>query len=138
MNREIKFRAWVKSYEDSDGEMLEMPLHLPHFDYGQGWVVALTDYQGFYAHECYENRKPHEFHLMQYTGLRDKNGKEIYEGDLLRYQTSPIYKVVFDSSAWKGAARSPEGGWFTLNLHDRTNIFEVIGNIHDNPDLLQE
>ena len=73
--------------------------------------------------------------LMKYTGLKDKNGKEIYEGDIVEY----------DDVLWT-IEYSKEDGAFILNSYDILENFrntdskwvEVIGNIYENPNLLQE
>ena len=71
---------------------------------------------------------------MQYTGLKDKNGVEIYEGDLIGYFVH-IYKVGFHKGSF---------GLFSLKHNGFTPFFEsvelscdVIGNIHENPELLK-
>jgi len=78
---------------------------------------------------------------MQYTGLHDKNGKEIYEGDIVKYYQSPNY-----SKNWRTEVVSFEDGCFAPkpgytgsdDLSDFTNEgFEVIGNIYENPELLE-
>lgn len=82
----------------------------------------------------------------QFTGLTDKNGKKIFEGDIVRYETiahngyEGIYKVVFEDR--NGC------GYFGITYSDiETRAFcysvpasqmEIIGNIHDNPELLGE
>ena len=74
-----------------------------------------------------------EFELLQYTGLKDKNGKEIYEGDVvIDHEISPslentriIHNLIMDCyylCAW---------------MDDDINPFEIIGNIHSNPELLK-
>ena len=81
----------------------------------------------------------------QFTGLLDKNGKEIYEGDVLGMNEKVIgwvkggvrgycYDVVYLNHP-KGEER-----WslYGTVIHDFPNRIEVIGNIHDNPELLQE
>ena len=78
--------------------------------------------------------------LMQYTGLHDKYGKEIYEGDILkidwddgRYPEHIIEKAVYwddDDACWQlGEGGSPK--------KDAKNHMEVIGNIYENPELLK-
>ena len=79
----------------------------------------------------------------QCTGLRDKNGKLIFEGDLLRFTNTDneqsIYKVIYDDvyAGW----RIQEIGCLGLDeMEDWENsreYFEVIGNIHDNTELLE-
>lgn len=74
--------------------------------------------------------------LMQYTGLKDKNGVEIYEGDIVRmtrFDDSKTAEIV-----WKSGALTVD--YSTLILEDLTGIgytFEVIGNIYENPELLE-
>lgn len=122
MAREIKFRAW----DTSDKE--KRPYMLGPYD--------LTD--AIWAHT--EIRK---MPLMQYTGLKDKNGKEIYEADVFQVAGNKIYTVVF----CEGGVSNHEwyGGAFVLKLNNE--IFfpfdefamshgEVIGNIYENPELL--
>lgn len=76
----------------------------------------------------------------QYTGLTDKHGKKIFEGDILVFckgATYP-YKVIWDGMGWKliraDGTRIKEA--FECNEIHYVNISEFIGNIHDNPELL--
>lgn len=72
--------------------------------------------------------------LGQFTGLYDKNGKEIYEGDIVRLSRSDkkITKVVFEKGKFLTKLNKSNyslGGW-------ETHAIKIIGNIHENPELL--
>lgn len=126
MNREIKFRMW------KDGEMLQ--LHEMHTDEQNNCDFQESEKIGV---------------LMQYTGLKDKNGAEIYEGDILGL--SDEYRINSDGTEDKSrkSVEFIDGGfrgvYFSDNkksvvgLIDKTDLkmFEVIGNIHQNPELLK-
>lgn len=91
----------------------------------------------------------HAIEIMQYTGLKDKNGKEIYEGDILRWTNSvedsfELYEVLYreDLAAYVtrliGRKVTPELTYFNTGMIEdtETDEIEVIGNIYENPDLL--
>lgn len=107
MKREIKFRAW-----DNVNKNMELNIH--HLD-------LLNE---FLSKEKYD--------VMQFTGLLDKNGNKIYEGDIFNYG-GIIGQVVFNS----GCFNFFNGKNITMCMRDHeSNQFEIIGNIHQNPDLL--
>lgn len=124
MGREIKFRAW----HNVDGWCGAFSVHQSGLiDYGSGW------------------KTPEEANmvLMQFTGLKDKNGKEIYEGDILASEGRVIGHI-------EGGVRGYCYDVVYLNpRHDKrwslyasvTDDYEgnivVIGNIHETPELLQ-
>ena len=69
----------------------------------------------------------------QYTGLTDKNGVKIFEGDILKFR-SGIYSVEWDNEHSKFLQRD---GQFSRELHIWIAKSEIVGNIHDNPELLK-
>lgn len=80
------------------------------------------------------------FNLMQYTGLKDKNGKEIYEGDIIcqfkgsEYETHYIVRWRDDHAGfWLYFKNEPH-----LDLNHYREKLEVIGNIYENPELTKE
>lgn len=89
MNREIKFRVW----DVGNKEMLEVQeLDFESTFYGGRIAIRPDQYNDYFDTE--------DMILMQYTGLKDKNGKEIYEGDIIRIKNSLIEiegEVIFDT-----------------------------------------
>ena len=124
MKREIKFRAW----DAKEKQMLEVN-HLFNLDNKQPIEVWTNYYEGGYRFN------PDKSELMQYTGLTDANGEEIYEGDLVTLtddSEDPIYRVIFDEAKFEIS-----GGGVLYDLGEEFMNCEVIGNVHENPELLE-
>ena len=127
MKREIKFRAWIYGL----GKMT--PVKEIDFD---GYMSSVMVEINSERHEqmFFENTDYPDCELMQYTGLKDKNGKEVYEGDILKtwiggYEQASPY-VVEDMRKL----------YFELERDDsyyRIQKTEIIGNIYENPELLE-
>jgi uncharacterized phage protein (TIGR01671 family) len=120
--REIKFRAWDVGemyYMVSVGYPANPTVYIEH----KGWV------------ECTENVV-----VMQYMGLKDVNKKEIYEGDIAKWD-GEIWEIVW---FYHGYALANEDG--RCMMSDNLNVIvddslpdvEVIGNIYESPELLRE
>ena len=125
MSREIKFRAW-----DKIGKCFLYPY--PEGFHLLGEIMAFD----LLMQQMYENHPEHrpsltmlnDIEIMQYTGLKDKNGKEIYEGDKVncRYGECII--------AWNGKVAAftiidNRGDIFFIDKNDK---FEITGNIYEN------
>ncbi|HDR3343509.1 TPA: hypothetical protein QCN45_001218 [Bacillus cereus] len=77
------------------------------------------------------------FNVMQYTGLKDKNGKEIYEGDILEFSGNVVALgiVKYNENFATFQACNGNSGWLFGN-ESGTNI-EILGNIYENPELVK-
>jgi len=123
--RDIKFRAWEntnKRYVDSRNLIITEDAVFEDWRYQEDGICG-------------------DLILEQFTGLRDKNGKEIYEGDIVKISRFNGESVIH------GAIFEKKGAYHVENGHDladtdllgafKPNIVKVIGNIHENPELLK-
>lgn len=119
--REIKFRAWDKELEKM------------HYDVEHTYDDWKTSCASFGA--ILEDTE--RFNVMQYAGLKDKNGKEIYEEDILRFSNGNIGKVFWSN------LRSGFDVAFNGAIPEELDVrlagsSEIIGNIYENKELLDE
>ncbi len=135
MNREIKFRGisideWVygmlcrvNECDTEHGESVKYKIQTDEKEYGEYTQYFITD----------------ETTIGQYTGLHDKNGKEIYEGDIVRIivnnNIEKICKVEFKNGIF-GIMFSKHKD-LTAFPHFCNTTFEVVRNIYDNPEMLK-
>ncbi|WKZ96848.1 YopX family protein [Lacticaseibacillus paracasei] len=126
MKREIKFRAWQpqvkRMFEVGDIDFIKEEVMLCHW----GWESS------------------NDIDLMQYTGLHDKNGREIYEGDIIvahpkmKYEIPKIGVVQYGDYRPMFQYKLVDGEEYSIWNNDVNRTYEVIGNIFENPELLEE
>ncbi len=129
--REIKFRVWDKKKKVMDAAE-EISFVSSHDEYGDegGLPYSVKIFDGKY----YSILPPDSFELMQFTGLRDKSGKEIYEGDIINTAFAHDKQVVwFDKNTATFFLYASAGKTIPLN---RSRPLEVLGNIYERPDLI--
>ena len=140
--REIKFRAWDKE------------------DCVMRTVLGFSIYHGAVSVDIgngkYLQDDTERFELMQYTGLKDKNGMEVYEGDIFKSRFNRTFQVVYSDGVDIGCGGGEYGFWvagfipafLSGKIDDDgecelgydsmvTGEAEVIGNIYENPELLE-
>ena len=126
--REIKFRAW----NPDSKEMIIIPNNTgSYFHFGENNFISTPSWfvSNNGASCAYSDRS----HLMQFTGLLDRNGKEIYEGDICRIDVGSKPSILRECRFTFGA--------FHLGRRDDfvdTTRYEVIGNVYENPELLTQ
>jgi len=88
---------------------------------------------------CYREQKKDKVSLMQFTGLKDKNGVEIYEGDIIKEYFGAEGKVEFIYGCFVVDLLDEKPRELSsLIMADFGNKVEVIGNIYENPELLKD
>jgi uncharacterized phage protein (TIGR01671 family) len=139
MSREIKFRAWRKVIKT-----------MQYFD----TIAFLESSDDVLTYTKQPSEEPHGIDeltddvLMQYTGLKDKNGKEIYEGDILEFNDFDSLrtgghtedniirnKVCFSCGTW--IVKTENGFYDLYSAIVNDEELEVIGNIYENQELLK-
>ena len=131
--RQIKFQIyWIAGHE----MLYDTNNDLEFRDKENYWITDLSD----------ATNHPDSYKVRQYTGLKDKNGNEIYDGDYIRYSTRTINGSIFthvcrvfqhESGTWRiegyhedNHSYETKGTVYAAHL-----ICEVIGNIYENPEL---
>ena len=139
--RQIKFRVWDKISK----KMYWFDLRWGGAGrQGSGWIYALPIGEelksDFYNSDNRVTLDPCNCEFMQFTGLLDKNGKEIYDDDLIQNETGRICKVKWCDaySCWDAKPVNNIGNAFGFNCEVWRHCIEVIGNIYENAELFKE
>lgn len=138
MSRDIKFRVWHKQ-----NKVMMWLKQIVWFPDREERILAYSfdqrepDFVGSLCH----------LEMMEYTGINDKNGKEIFEGDIVfdgfvyktvvqyqgSWQLKRDYSGLDDGEPYEGTFYTPLWMWI-----EKINTIEVVGNIHENPELLKK
>ena len=131
--REILFRGKTEKGEWVYGDLM----------IGADGAPAIYERLTGAGYVCRAGRRVLPESVGQYTGLTDGSGKRIFEGDIVKAQDdvfgSPfehgiIGKIVYDECAFFIEPKNPmDSQW----MYDECAVYEVIGNIHDNPEILK-
>lgn len=119
--RELKFRAWEKSSKTMVYDVQEA---------GRKWIIGESACESFQ-----EVLDSWEYEVMQFTGLYDRNGREIYEGDVLKNDYGDLWVVVWNGTGFRLALFGDSKGIYSANEYYFSSC-EVIGNIFQDGDLL--
>lgn len=126
--REIKFRAWVKDRKEivnvEEIDFMNKVINYIDNDYENNRQEIIG--------ACFE-----DIELMQYTGLKDMRGKEIYEGDIVKFLYS-IFEVIWCNEKASFTLKNKKYKEFLNFIYENNNGMEIVGNIYENTESIKE
>lgn len=131
MNIETKYRIWIASEQE-----------MYYGESGKGITIKEIAEQSISANLYHDNGLIDDLLWLKFTGLKDRDGNDIYEGDIVEYPWSDFKEdhiEIGDIRWWKDRwGVCMDSGQNAHSLGDRPLTLEVIGNIHENPELLSQ
>ena len=128
--REIKFRAW-----DKEEKKMLHGIESCYDGSGAGCDFPEAYFGAFIGAEtAYRSSNAERYEVMQFTGLLDKNGKEIYEGDILHRDNRSDHEVIFSDGAF---GTKTSHGFIPLSEQRLFELDKVAGNIHEHAELIK-
>ena len=120
--REIKFRAWNKENK--------LMVYNNEYNSASYWASDIGIINGRFNNNLH-------YIWMQYTGIKDKNGKEIYEGDIIRNIVGEKYLVYYDKGTHFLHDIAKDTDYEDIAMYMCSSFGNIIGNIYENKELLK-
>jgi uncharacterized phage protein (TIGR01671 family) len=137
MKRDLKFRAWDEKYKYMNYKVVIGNQSETGYYYTCHSMWVLPENVDYKCEPHWMNfEEGNGFQVMQYTGIKDKNGKDIYEGDIVETPAGQIATVDYSENHYQGFICNEVSTDWHWNLNVLT--VEVIGNIFENPEILEK